>query len=575
MFQTVQMREARGRAPVFPDRWGQAIINRLPPEMARQAHDRWVAVANSGIRYPGIRHDGLAPHAKANGELARLRNELAQLKFSVAVSAAEIADAALKLADLCERRAFSGVKIAEHFGIEVKWPKNATEDSIRRRFCDARWWRKQLHTVIGRAIEEMHRRRGLVRAGKAVYLTDWSLRRWRGRRAANSRMLEDSVAVNEEGATLELWDVVQKSVSNPELRRKEMMLRARGFEQQARDNGYTWTFATLTCPSAFHPQMKKGGDNSRYQGGTVRDGQAWLCGRWEGVRASLHREGVMIFGFRVAEPNHDGTPHWHALLFVRPDKVDRLEELLRNAWLAEYADEPGAAEHRVSFARENAARPGSSAAGYIAKYIGKNIDGHGVDVDHESSLEGADGAERATAWASVHGVRQFQQIGGPAVALWRECRRLRDPIAPPEIEAARVHTSKPACWAKFIDAIGGIVAGRKTAIQPWKKLPLDLNRYGEKRAPAIIGIRSIAHRIRTRVHVWRIERKPKAGEAWFLNSGAATAACSRSSSSLGPVSITVRARQHPAALNSEGFTCKTGPCERKAVQAVRLHQPDP
>lgn len=563
-------------APQVPDRWGEAILARFPPELSVAARERWMHIANTGVRYPGIRHpgDGYAPHAKANRTLWQLRDELDSIKFSVAVSAADIATAAAKLADLCER-GYSGERIAAHFGIEPTWPKVATDESIYRRFCDPKWWRKQLHVVVGRAIEEVHRKRGLVRLGKAVYLTDWSLGRWRGKRAANRRMLEDSVVVDDEGTQLGLWEVSQNSVANPELRRKEMMLRARGFELQAKQHGYTWTFVTLTAPSAFHPQLKRGGDNPRYQGVTVRQAQSWLCGAWERSRATLHREGLMIFGFRVAEPHHDGTPHWHALLFVRPEQVDRLEEVLRDTWLSDYADEPGAVAHRVSFEREDTARPGSSAAGYIAKYIGKNIDGHGVDVDREARTSGADGAERATAWASVHGIRQFQQLGGPAVGLWRELRRLRDPVAPPEIEAARVHTSKPACWSGFIDAVGGIAAGRKTSLQIWKQETLDLGRYGEPRAPRTVGVNSLMHWIRTRCKVWRIERRngcvssrsvvtsggvvacwsgsssssdgeqgskygpPSAGLSVDAKSGCATEIV-RSGPTLGPVSITVR-----------------------------------
>jgi hypothetical protein len=491
-----------------PDRWGERILRSFPLDLQKHARDRWVLIANTGPKYPGLRHrDGLAPHAKANLDLAALKRELSDIKFSATTDDADICEAAMRLASLCEFSAFDGERIAEHFGIECTWPKGVTDEGKQRRFCDARWWRKKLRSNVGRAVEESMRRRGLVRFGKAVYVTDWALRRFRGHRSANRAMLDSSVVVNEEGTQLDLAEIAAGSVSNPALRRKEMMLRARGFEEIARSKGYTWTFATLTAASAFHPQLRAGGDNPSYAGFSVRESQRWLCTNWERSRATFEREGIDVFGFRVAEPHHDGTPHWHALLFVKPEHIERLEEILRDQWLSEYGEERGALEYRVEFAREDANRPGSSAAGYIAKYIGKNIDGHGVEVDYETRLDGAEASERATAWASVHGIRQFQQIGGPAVGLWRELRRLRDPVTPEEIEAARVQTSKPASWSGFVNAIGGIEAGRETQLQLWKKPTTQPNRYGEARAPVVIGVCSMLHWIRTRVHEWRIERK--------------------------------------------------------------------
>jgi hypothetical protein len=90
------------------------------------------------------------------------------------------------------------------------------------------------------------------------------------------------------------------------------------------------------------------------------------------------------FGFRVAEPHHDGTPHWHLLLFLRPEEVEYATAIFRKHALKEDGYEPGAQEHRFTVTPID--EKFGSATGYIAKYISKNIDGYGMDgeLDDES-----------------------------------------------------------------------------------------------------------------------------------------------------------------------------------------------
>ncbi len=66
------------------------------------------------------------------------------------------------------------------------------------------------------------------------------------------------------------------------------------------------------------------------------------------------------------------------------------------------------------------------AVGYIVKYIAKNIDGHqiGEKGNLEAETTASEGARRVRAWASLWGLRQFQQLSEPSVSVWRELRRL-------------------------------------------------------------------------------------------------------------------------------------------------------
>ncbi|KGK68060.1 replication endonuclease, partial [Vibrio vulnificus] len=144
---------------------------------------------------------------------------------------------------------------------------------------------------------------------------------------------------------------------------------------------------------------------------------------WKLMRSTLNRLGVRFYGFRVAEPQHDGTPHWHLLLFVEPKHYDLMVQTMRDYAMREDREEKGATEHRFTEVKIDPAK--GSATGYIAKYISKNIEGSDLDGGVYGE-DPKDAAARVDAWASCWGIRQFQQLGGCSVTVWRELRRLKE-----------------------------------------------------------------------------------------------------------------------------------------------------
>lgn len=427
-------------------------------------------------------------------------------------SDATICDAAKKFADWCFSRAglFNSIpelrasmeRICVSQGIEPPSAETADQPAIARMTCEL-WWRRKLRRRHGRAVEAAAIRLGRVSRRGDLYVSNEGLRARQQQNARNTATLEATLVRNELGQEYTLAELQAKSTSNKRIKRSELMTRMAGFEKIADKEGHAGLFLTMTCPSRFHRfrtvnQGKVVIDNPNYRPeATPAEAQAHLVKVWSRIRAELKRKGFGVYGFRIAEPQHDGTPHWHMLLFCLPEHATLIEQIVWKQALKDSPDEPGARKHRCDFKRIDKAK--GSATGYIAKYIAKNIDGAHIETD----LEGCPGewsAQRVEAWAARWNIRQFQQIGGPAVGVWRELRRVTkiEADAPACLHIAHKAANKRAAsdenegtgaaWDAFCEAQGGVFCGRDTKIKLLMEQPEAMGRYGEQQAARPVGV---------------------------------------------------------------------------------------
>lgn len=292
-------------------------------------------------------------------------------------------------------------------------------------------------------------------------------------------------------------------MANPKNRRNELMCRIHGFETIANELGHVGEFLTIPCPSKMHArQAKSNRPNPKFDGTPPNQAQRYLSQVWARIRAKLKRDNIEGYGFRVAEPHQDGTPHWHILLFADQRHIEPIRQIFQHYALDTDGDEEGAKQHRFTYKSIDKSK--GSAIGYIAKYTSKNIDAHAIDLD-EAGLNAKEPSHRVIAWASTWGIRQFQQFGGVPVTIWRELRR-NNQQTPQGILTHAFEAADKGDLAEFLKLQGGAAPLRKDfPIQLDKKESEEPGKYGDPIGKQIIGVVSNAIRLKTRIRQWSIK----------------------------------------------------------------------
>ena len=405
-----------------------------------------------------------------------------------------------------------GINLEPPYFADYKNGKLTNENIVKAlaKITSEDWWYPKLKTRRNFQREHLAIAVGQVQKKATAFASRSCQSEWKEQQRRNKKYLERMAIENEEtGEQIPLDLQVYKSIGNPAIRRIELMTRMRGFEDLAEEMGYRGVFITLTAPSKYHSSYSQGGFVENWQGNNPRETQAYLCKVWSRIRAKLNREDIRFFGFRVAEPHHDGTPHWHILAFMRPEHLEKAFKVMWIYAMDEDGHEKGAAINRFEFKMIDKEK--GSATGYIAKYISKNIDGYALDneLDNETGQNLKDTAKAVTAWSSRWKIRQFQQLGGAPVTVWRELRRLKgkkveDKTIDPVLASADVGD-----WAAYTTHQGGPMVARKD-LKVRISYEEELNQYEEiiKKIKGvfspIVGVTSF---ICTRLIKWKIVQK--------------------------------------------------------------------
>lgn len=371
------------------------------------------------------------------------------------------------------------------------------------RMVDRLWWTRQLRRAHGRALETGLRGLGAIgQSTGELYCSNAALRRRLQQLARNHANAEATVMESAAGVRCTRAQAIAATVSNPRLRRAELMLRINGLERWAKAQGHVGAFATITAPSRMHVRTTVGGVDRKNPAFDSRWSSAatvhrdYLVPLWQCMRAQFDRDGLEVYGFRVVEPHADGTPHWHLLLFCPALQLEQLRQVMQTYALADSPGEPGARAHRFSWTVMDEARGGATA--YMSKYLIKWTDGGDrPDLAEEATRD------RVQCWAALWGIRQFATFGAPPVTVYRELRRvplevngrpnpdladvpqcLRDALLAVnrwqqvDAETGEVVTT-PADFAEYVEANGGTGRRRYRPLRLVYERSPRRTRYGE------------------------------------------------------------------------------------------------
>lgn len=459
-------------------------------------------------------------------KLSKLLDEVVSAPMEIDSTDSQICILAKQCADEAQRykdQIGGGARLVETLvfllnkrGIE---PDTENEKKFIARACDEAYWRRNLRKVHGRIFEHAAIRLGFVSIRSGAYCSDETVRRHLARTRRNRNMLGAVKMQNQQtNQIFGLQELADKTTANTTIRRGELMLRMAGCEKIAEQRGDVGIFITRTMASKYHAMLAKSGElNPKYEGATPREAAEAMGKSWQKNRTALNKAGIFPYGFRMAEPHHDGCPHWHMLMFIRPDKMTDFVRICSHYALEEAPEEVAHDQSiRIKFEMIDPAK--GSACGYLAKYVSKNIgDEHVTDhIDSDGVITpSADMLgdkikphHRVAAWASCWGIHQFQPIGQPPITVWREIRKIpQEKIssapnyiiqawgAAQRIESVCLITNekqpiKAADFAEYINAQGGVCVGRKYRIGVAVQEQIIEGRYGLEEGKKPVGIYS-------------------------------------------------------------------------------------
>ncbi|HGG6664794.1 TPA: replication endonuclease, partial [Salmonella enterica subsp. diarizonae serovar 61:i:z] len=351
------------------------------------------------------------------------------------------------------------------------------------------------------------------------YTTDWLMGLY-SQRDRKTKMFLEAMGIFDINGDLicTLDEAYKSSVSHKPNRIAELLVRAKGLCEAAKELGCEGWFIVLTTPSRFHSVTtvnNKGKNkitvpNHKWENGgfeSIKAGHKWLNDVFERVRKRLDKMNLTPPGLRTVEPHKDGTVHWNFLFYCYPGEGQKIIKVFREEALKDSPDEAGAKKRRIKIEKVDY-RKGNGFS-YVMKYIVKmsgcqNVKGTAGLDDRLSNIDFNDAVSRVSVWARSSGIRLYQFFGLPSVTAYRQLRTFRTELHPGDVmmrqftheQVEQLEAIRFACDAgdfkTYIMLNGGFFNSERFVLphyfRPQTVSGNRLNCYGEECNSVVCGI---------------------------------------------------------------------------------------
>lgn len=265
---------------------------------------------------------------------------------------------------------------------------------------DEEWWLKILSDTIEQNREHFRGLIGLVNQA-SPYASDCAVKKKKQSDRRKKKYLDEKTIVIKATGEIKPLGAIRKT---EEQEFAETWCILRGIDEYAQTNGMPSAMITITAPSEYHPSPQN------LTSLNAIDAQKFIASKWHDITKFLYRYKNQVLMFRVVEAHINGTPHWHILIYFKPEIKKRLQSKLMRAF-----DVDNLNNHLISW------QDTDRSVGSFLSYVSKSIIPPSL-ATFNKILSGNN--DRVDAFRSIWSFRSCQFIGLPKGYLytWRRLR---------------------------------------------------------------------------------------------------------------------------------------------------------